>query len=63
MLFANRIVGWPSAGVRAIFLLLLTQSPLFGQNRYVPWHHNLVNARRLSEKTGKPIFVVFRCER
>lgn len=41
---------------------LCVPSAVFGQN-FLDWHGNLAEAAKLSAKTGKPLFVVFRCVR
>lgn len=35
--------------------------PVLGQT--AGWHNNLNRAAEVAAKTGKPLFVVFRCER
>ena len=48
--------------------LTLLASALFApqlqaQTRYLGWHTDLDEAAQVAKQTGKPLFVVFRCER
>lgn len=43
-------------------IALCATAPLFAQN-YAGWHGSLDRAAEVAAKTGKPLFVVFRCER
>jgi hypothetical protein len=43
-------------------LLLLAQSPAPAQARKSGWHTSYAAAKAEARKTGKPIFLVFRCE-
>ncbi len=52
-------------GIAALMLLATasTSSFLLAQETVPGWHNNLAQAQRLSEETGKPLFIVFRCVR
>lgn len=49
-------------------VMLIVGVVMFGQRSVaqdaIPgWHTNLEEARKLSESTGKPLFITFRCVR
>ncbi|MCX7423956.1 MAG: hypothetical protein NT013_31115 [Planctomycetia bacterium] len=52
-------------GISTLLLLASTStSSLSLAQETVPgWHNNLAQAQRLSEESGKPLFIVFRCVR
>lgn len=57
---ASRVLPWVTA--------LIVSFTAFGQlsvaQDAIPgWHTNLEDARKLSESTGKPLFITFRCVR
>lgn len=41
----------------------LSAAPAQAQARYLGWHTDLDEAAQVAKETGKPLFVVFRCER
>jgi small-conductance mechanosensitive channel len=47
----------------AIFGLTLLSQWCVAQDAIPGWHTNLDEARKLSESTGKPLFITFRCVR
>ena len=51
-----------SVAVLAASLLVGLASRADAQS-FVGWHNNLKRAAEVSSETGKPMFVVFRCER
>jgi hypothetical protein len=40
-----------------------TTLPTIANAQFLGWHNNLNAAAKVSAKTGKPLFVVFRCVR
>jgi hypothetical protein len=44
-------------------LFVLASNFAQSQSSYPGWHRNLEAAQREAAKTGKPVFVVFRCVR
>jgi hypothetical protein len=61
----NSISRLVVVGVAALMLLasISTSSSVLAQETVPGWHNNLAQAQRLSEETGKPLFIVFRCVR
>lgn len=49
--------------VMAIVSLMLLNQRCVAQDAIPGWHTNLDEARKLSESTGKPLFITFRCVR
>lgn len=49
--------------VTAIVGLMLLGQWSVAQDAIPGWHTNLDEARKLSETTGKPLFITFRCVR
>lgn len=45
-----------------IFVLMLLALCLYGQDEGIDWLDNYPKALAESKKTGKPIFLEFRCE-
>lgn len=56
----SRVLAWLTA-----LIVSLTTLVQFGvaQDAIPGWHTNLEDARKLSESTGKPLFITFRCVR
>jgi hypothetical protein len=57
-----------SLALRACIAVLLISAGMLcqrsvAQDAIPGWHTNLEDARRLSESTGKPLFITFRCVR
>jgi hypothetical protein len=49
----------------AVLVSLLVAAPVFAQRGYpnaTGWHTDYAAARAEARRTGKPLFVVFRCE-
>ncbi len=51
-----------SVVVLIVGVVMLSQRSV-AQDAIPGWHTNLDDARRLSESTGKPLFITFRCVR
>lgn len=51
----------PAVASLALAAAVVLPQPALGQT--AGWHNNLNRAAEVAAKTGKPIFVVFRCER
>ncbi|MCC7419124.1 MAG: hypothetical protein IT428_02470 [Planctomycetaceae bacterium] len=51
----------PAIASLALAAAVVLPLPALGQT--AGWHSNLNRAAEVATKTGKPIFVVFRCER
>ena len=49
--------------VLVLIAVALTAAPAQAQARYLGWHTELDEAAQVAKETGKPLFVVFRCER
>jgi hypothetical protein len=45
-----------------VFALLAVSSPLFAEDDDLFWHNNYKEALAEARKTGKPIFLEYRCE-
>ncbi len=54
---------WAIALLAAIPAALLSAGEAAAQATFLGWHSNLNTAAKVSTKTGKPIFLVFRCVR
>ncbi len=54
-----------AVGISTLLLLASTSASSLSQaQETVPgWHNNLAQAQQLSEESGKPLFIVFRCVR
>ena len=48
--------------MRILFWSLALASPLLAQEEAVPWLDNYPAAIQEAKRTGKPIFLEFRCE-
>lgn len=47
----------------AVGLIAMSVSTAWSQSRSTAWHSSLETAAKLSASSGKPLMVVFRCER
>lgn len=56
----TRALAWVVVLVAGI--VMLSQRSV-AQDAIPGWHTNLEEARKLSESTGKPLFITFRCVR
>lgn len=50
-------------GIATLLILATTSKSVIAQDAVPGWHSNLTQAQRLSEESGKPLFIVFRCVR
>ena len=46
-----------------LFGVALVPVPVYAQSQVQGWHNDLNSAREAARRTGKPLFVVFRCVR
>ena len=60
------MTGFESLRMRsAVLIVLVLASPAFAQRKApsaTGWHTDYAAARAEAKRTGKPLFVVFRCE-
>ncbi len=49
--------------IAACLLAVNSTTAVWSQTRRTGWHSNLKTAAKLAVSTGKPLMVVFRCER
>ena len=57
-------VSQASIWIAILTVGLLAFAPRAVAQESIPgWHTNLEDARKLSESTGKPLFITFRCVR
>lgn len=59
----RRIVRTVFSGSLSLVLMSGTVSTACAQNRLAGWHSDLKTAAAVARRTGKPLFVVFRCVR
>jgi hypothetical protein len=52
-----------SRALLPVLALLLTGAPASAQEKILRWHDDLGRGAETARKSGKPLFVVFRCVR
>ena len=59
----SMVQRFASICIAALLVLTMSSNSGIAQDAVPGWHSNLAQAQRLSEESGKPLFIVFRCVR